>query len=237
MKRRFHLVLLLSLAMTSLARAGETIDRIVAVVSGRPVMESEMVQALRLEQILANKPPQAVPADELRAVLGRLVDQLLLSQQMDLANFQQTSPEEVQARIRELRTQVAPSSSEDAWSSLLRTYDLSETDLAERISEQLRTVRFVDARFRPSVRLEPGAVESYYNTQLLPKMKQAGAQPVPMKDVQPKIREILVQQGMNDQLDIWLKALRTQAEIRMPTPTSALVKAEAVAHTHPAGVR
>jgi hypothetical protein len=237
MKRRFHLVLFLSLAMTSLARAGETIDRIVAVVNGRPVMESEMVQTLRLEQILANKPPQAVPADELRAVLGRLVDQLLLSQQMDLAHFQQTSPEEVQARIRELRTQVAPSGSEDDWSSLLRTYDLSEADLGEQISQQLRTVRFVDARFRPSVRLEPGAVESYYNTQLLPKMKQAGAQPVPMKDVEPKIREILVQQGMNDQLDIWLKALRAQAEIRMPTAGSALVKAEAVAHTHPAGVR
>src|SRR3954465_3147203 len=163
MKRRFHLVLFLSLAMMSLARAGETIDRIVAVVNGRPVMESQMVEALRLEQILANKPPQAVPADELRAVLGRLVDQLLLSQQMDLAHFQQTSPEEVQARIRELRTQVAPSSSEHDWSSLLRTYDLSEADLAEQISEQLRTVRFVDARFRPSVRLEPGAVESYYN--------------------------------------------------------------------------
>jgi hypothetical protein len=237
MRSRFHLVVLLSLAMLSLARAGETIDRIVAVVNGRPVMESEMVETLRLEQLVANKPPQAVPADELRAVLGRLVDQLLLAQQMDLAHFQQTSQEEVQARLRELRAQVAPSSSDEAWRSHLRTYDLSEADLAEEISQQLRTVRFIDARFRPSVRLEPGAVESYYQTQLVPKMKQAGAQPVGMKDVEPKIREILVQQRMNDQLDIWLKALRAQAEIRMPTPTSALVKAEAVAHTHPAGVR
>ena len=237
MRSRFHLVVLLSLAMLSLARAGETIDRIVAVVNGRPVMESEMVEALRLEQLVANKPPQAVPADELRAVLGRLVDQLLLAQQMDLAHFQQMSQEEVQPRISDLRAQVAPSSTDDGWRGLLRTYDLSEADLAEQMSQQLRTVRFIDARFRPSVRVEPGAVESYYQTQLVPKMKQAGAQPIPMKDVEPKIREILVQQRMNDQLDIWLKALRAQAEIRMTTPTSALVKAEAVAHTHPAGVR
>jgi SurA-like protein len=237
MRSRFHFVLFFSLVIASLARAGETIDRIVAVVNGRPVMESEMVEALRLAQILANKPPQAVPGDELRAVLERLVDQLLLSQQMDSAHFQQTSQEEVQARIKELRAQVSPSSSDDAWRALLHTYDLSEADLAEQISEQLRTVRFIDARFRPSVRLEPGAVESYYQTQLVPKMKREGAQPVPMKDVEPKIREILVQQRMNDQLDVWLKALRAQAEIRMPSPSSALVKAEALANTHPAGVR
>src|SRR4051812_23096069 len=149
MKRRFHLVVLLSLAMLSLARAGETIDRIVAVVNGRPVMESEMVEALRLEQLVANKPPQEVPADELRAVLGRLVDQLLLAQQMDLAHIQQTSQEEVQARIRELRAHVAPSNNDDTWRALLRTYDLSEADLAEQMSQQLRTVRFIDARFRP----------------------------------------------------------------------------------------
>jgi hypothetical protein len=60
---------------------------------------------------------------------------------------------------------------------------------------------------------------------------------VPIANVESKIREILVQQRMNDQLDIWLKALRAQAEIRMPTSASALGKAEAVAHAHPAGVR
>jgi hypothetical protein len=237
MKRRLQLVLVLFAVIVPSVRAGETIDRIVAVVNGKPVMESEMVEALRLEQILANNPPQAVSGDDLRAVLGRLVDQLLLSQQMDSAHFQQTSQQEVQARITELRTKIAPSSTDDVWRSLLLAYDLSEGDLAEHIAEQLRTVRFIDARFRPSVRLEPGAVESYYQTQLVPKMKQAGAQPVPIANVESKIREILVQQRMNDQLDIWLKALRAQAEIRMPTSASALGKAEAVAHAHPAGVR
>ena len=78
MKRRLQLVLVLFAVIVPSVRAGETIDRIVAVVNGKPVMESEMVEALRLEQILANNPPQAVSGDDLRAVLGRLVDQLLL---------------------------------------------------------------------------------------------------------------------------------------------------------------
>ncbi|MFL6301443.1 MAG: hypothetical protein ACJ71N_12640 [Terriglobales bacterium] len=234
MNRRLHLVLLLA-AMVPLVRAGETIDRIVAVVNGSPVMESEMVESLRLEQVFANQPPQAVPSAELRAVLGRLVDQILLTKQMDVSHFQQTTPEEVHARINDLRTAVAPSDEE--WRILLARYDLSEEDVAGRIAQQLRTERYIDAHFRPSVRLDPGAVENYYKDQLVPKLKQAGAQPVPMKEVEPKIREILVQQRIDDLLESWLKTLRTQAEIRMPAPSSALVEAQAVADGHPAEVR
>jgi len=236
MMRRLYLVLLLCLAMASLARAGETIDRIVAVVNGRPLMESEMVEELHLEQLLANKPAQSVPPEELRALLGRMVDQLLLAQQMDAVRFPQTPQQEVQDRITGLR-KVVPSGSAEEWRSWLRAYDLSEEDVAEYVAEQLRTFRFIDARFRPTVRLEPGAVETYYKEQLVPKMRQAGAQPLPMSEVEPKIREILVQQRMNDLLETWLKSLRVQTEIRFPEPSSALVQAESLAHSHPAEVR
>ena len=68
-------------------------------------------------------------------------------------------------------------------------------------------------------------------------MKQAGAKAVPMKDVEPKIREILTQQRMDDLLDSWLKTLRTQAEIRWPAPTSALIEADRAERGRSAGVR
>jgi len=201
------------------------------------VMESQMVEALRFEQFLANEPPHAVPAEELRAVLGRLVDQLLLTQQMDLVGFQQTSTEEIQKRIVEIKQQSSAARSDQEWSVLLRSYDLSEGEVAERIGQQLRTVRFVEARFRPAVRVEPSAVESYYKDQLLPKMQQAGAEPVPMQEVAPRIREILVQQRLDDLLEEWLKTLRTQTEIRLPVPSSALVQAEPVTSSLAAEVR
>jgi len=237
MKRIFHLAVFCCLALAPLLRAGETIDRIVAVVGGRPVMESDMVESLRVEQLLAAKPPQTASTEELRAVLGRLVDQLLLEQQMDFAKFQQPGAEEVGSRVKEIRTELLPSGADADWHNFLNRYDLNESDLAEHVGRQLRTVRFIDARFRPTVRLEPGAVETYYTQQLLPKMKQAGAKPVPMKEVEPKIREILTQQRMDDLLDSWLKTLRTQAEIRWPAPTSALIEADRAERGQSAGVR
>jgi hypothetical protein len=99
---------------------------------------------------------------------------------------------------------------------------LSESDLAEHLALQLRTLQFIDERFRPAVRVEPIAVEIYYRDQLVPKMKQAGADPVPLKQVEPRIREILAQQQMDDLLENWLKTLRTQIEIRLGVPSSAI---------------
>src|SRR5262249_1455745 len=156
MKKRLHLVFCL-FAVAAFARSGETIDRIVAVVNGRAVMESEMVESLRFEQLMAGKPPQGVPPEELRAALGRLVDQMLLTQQMDLVHFQQASPDEAQQRMKEVRAQLAPAASDNEWHALLRAYDLDESDVSEHLTQQLRILRFVDARFRPTVRLEPGA--------------------------------------------------------------------------------
>jgi peptidyl-prolyl cis-trans isomerase SurA len=237
MSKRFHLAIVLWLAAMPFARAGETIDRMVAVVNGHPVMETQMFEALRFEQFLANKPPQGVPAQELRELLGRLVDQILLTQQMDLVGFQQTSPEEIQKRIADLRKQSPAAGSEQEWRAWLQSYDLAESDVAERIGQQLRTERFIEARFRPAVRVEPSAVESYYKEQLLPKMKQAGAEPAPMQEVAPRIREILVQQRMDDLLEEWLKTLRTQVEIRLPVPSRALVEAGTGAGSLSAEVR
>lgn len=221
------------LAVAPLTRAGETIDRIVALVYGRPVMESDMVQALHLEQLLGNKPPQPVSDEELRAVLGRLVDRLLLTQQMEAAHFQQTGYGEVRIHIAEIRNQR----SDEDWQIWLKSYDLSESDVADYIAEQLRSARFIDARLRPTARLEPGAVAAYYDDQFVPKMKDRGVQPPPMKDVEPKIREILMQQRMNDLLESWLKTLRTQSEIRFPVPGSALVEKDPATSGNTAGVR
>ena len=197
----------------------ETIDRIVATVTGRPVMESELAEQLRFEQFLAGKPAQIVPAAEQRAALERLVDQILLQDQMDSAKFAEPPANEVNQRMQGLRAQLASDNS--AWQQLLSRYGLTEDDVSEHIALQLRTLHFVEVRFRPAIRIDSHAVETYYREQLLPKMKEEGTDPVPLKQVQAQIQEILVQQQMNELLENWLKVLRVQSEIRLPVPSGA----------------
>lgn len=236
MMKLLHRAFFLLFAVTLLPSA-ETIDRIVATVNGRPLMESELAESMLVEQFLGGKPPDLVPVGEQRAALGRLVDQTLLQEQMDAVNFEMPLAEEVNKRMQELRQQIAPNFSGDAWRRSLSSYGLTEADLAAHVASELRTLHFVDARFRPAVRVDRAAVEAYYREQLVPKMKRAGADPLPLKQVEARIVEVLIQQQMDDLLESWLKTLRTQSEIRLPVPSSAAGAIQPEAQPHAAEQR
>jgi hypothetical protein len=71
----------------------------------------------------------------------------------------------------------------------------------------------VDARLRPNIEIDSKSVESYYNQELLPQLRQSGAQDVPLAEVTPKIKDLLTQQKMNQLLTAWLQNLRSGSEI------------------------
>jgi len=221
MKNIFQSVLWFLLVGASLF-AAETIDRIVATVNGRAVMESELGEELRFEQFLSAAPPVVVSVAQQRTVLERLVDEILLEQQMDAAKFDAPSTAELNKKLDELRQQVASTAGSDGWRAALQRYSLTEADVSEHIALQLRALHFIDARFRPAIRIDAHAVQNYYREKLLPKMKQAGAHALPLQQVEPRIREILVQQQIDELLESWMKSLRTQAEIRFPVPSSSV---------------
>jgi len=72
------------------------------------------------------------------------------------------------------------------------------------------------------VRVQPEEIEAYYKNQLLPDLHQAGGKIISLNDVEPKIRELLTQQHIDELLDAWLHNLRQQAEIRTSVPIPAL---------------
>jgi hypothetical protein len=75
-------------------------------------------------------------------------------------------------------------------------------------------MRLVDTRLRPNVSVDSKSIESYYNQQLLPQLRQSGEKDVPLAEVTPKIKELLTQQQMNQLLMAWLQNLRSSSEIR-----------------------
>ena len=54
----------------------------------------------------------------------------------------------------------------------------------------------------------------YYNQELLPKLRKAGGNQVPLAEVTPKIKELLIQKKMDELLTAWLHNLRAGSEIR-----------------------
>ena len=89
-KRKFTiaaLVILLGAFILPAARAGEVIDRIVATVNGRIILQSDWDEALCYEALLNGRSLADFTDDDRRTVLDRLIDQELLQAQMKSARF------------------------------------------------------------------------------------------------------------------------------------------------------
>jgi len=220
MRSRLQVVLLLLLAASCLA---QVVDRMVAVVNKRVILESELEQTARVEFLMAGKPlAQLTPAEKV-AVLDRLIDRSLLEQQIARTEMLDPTPEELTARLAEVRKQLPGAETDGGWSKVLHDYELSQQDVENGLKSQIRILRFIDMRFRGLVRVEPSDVEAYYRDKLVPQLRAQGAPEPPLAQVSAKIENILMEQGIDEMLERWLETLRGQAHIEkmISSPPSA----------------
>lgn len=195
---------------------GQVIDRIVATVNGRVILQSDWDEALCYEALLNGRAAGQFNEDERRAVLDRLIDQELLREQMKSADFQHASEAEAAARVAAARKQYAEAGSDQGWQKLLAEVHLNEKDLLAHVQQQIDLMRLVDARLRPAVQIDSKTVEAYYREQFVPQLKQAGAQEVPLAEVSGKIRELLTEEKVSELMVSWLQTLRSESDVRLP---------------------
>ncbi len=220
MRRLFQLAMVVILCGgTCLSQGGEVLDRIVTIVNNTPIFQSDWELALRSEALMAGRSPESFDSTEQQAVFNRLVDQELLREQMRGFPVSPVSNEEVKSRLLAVRKEIQGADSDSGWEQLLARAGISETELSDRLRTQLEILRFLDARFRPLIRVDFRTVQKYYNEQFLPETRKRGAKDVPLSEVSSKIREILMQQRLDDQISSWMQTLREQADIRTPSNT------------------
>jgi hypothetical protein len=228
MKRIFHLtigLLFLLPTVAPFASAGEVIDGIVATVNRQPLFQSDWEEAICFEAFMQQKPiAQVTQADRVKA-LQRLIDRQLLQAQMGNKTFLQPSPDDIEKDVAKLRVQVPNGDDDGSWQKLLASYGLTPDILKAHLLTEVRVMNFVEVRLRPNVHVQPEEIEAYYKSQLLPDLKKDGGKVIALDEVAPRIRELLVQQRMDEMLDAWLHNLRQQAEIHstVPIPAEAAV--------------
>ncbi len=198
------------------APAGEILDRIVATVNGRIILQSDWDDAINFEALTNNKPVAAFSAEDRRAALDRLVDQELLHEQLRTSESHVASnADAVNRRISELRRLYPEAATEQGWQRLLSHFDITDEELRDRLALQLDLLRLVDSRLRPGTDVDDKAVEDYYTQTFLPELHKSGAADVPLADVSARIRELLIQQKVNESLTDWLRSLREASAIRI----------------------
>ncbi|MGB8888834.1 MAG: SurA N-terminal domain-containing protein [Candidatus Korobacteraceae bacterium] len=204
--------LLLSAALVP-GSAGEVIDGIVATVNRQPLLRSDWDEAVCFEAFMQQKPLSAVTESDRVLALQRLIDRQLLKAQMGNADSMLPSEDELRHDLAKLRAQVPNGNNDESWRKLLASYALNETIVKQHLRTEVQVMNFVEVRLRPNVHIQADEVEAYYQNQLLPDLQKNGGKVVPFDEVEPRIRELLTQQRMDELLDAWLHNLRQQAEI------------------------
>ena len=212
----------LSLAIASPSFAGELIDGIVATVNRHPILRSEWNEAVRFEAFMHQKPLAQVSESERAAALQRLIDRELLAAQMEGQTALRPAQTEVTADIAKLRQNLGVADDDAKWQALEKSYGLTEAAIATHLENEVQVMNFIDVQLRPNVRIQDAEVQAYYQSRVVPDLKQTGAKMVPLEQVASNIRELLVQQHMDEVLDAWLHNLRQQSHIQtlVPLPTA-----------------
>src|SRR5579863_97292 len=208
--------LLSVLLFLPLAGAGQVIDRIVARVNGRIILQSELEESLSYEALLNGKAVNQFTPDDRRAVLDRLIDQELLREQLKSSEFPHASESEAASQVAAARKLYPEAATDEGWLALLAKYGLREKDLVSHVQQQTDLMRLVDARLRPAVQIDSKTVEAYYSEKFVPQLKQSGASEVPLADVSAKIKELLTQEKVSELLVSWLQSLRSESDVRIP---------------------
>lgn len=212
MKFLLNLVLLLLALMA--CSAAEVVDRMVAVVNRQVILQSQLEQAARVEFLLQGRSLDQLNAAEMQAVLDRMIDQALLEQQIANSPLLDPTPDEIAARIYEVRAQIPGATEGAGWRKMLASYAVTEDDVVKQISTQLRILRFIDLRFRSLAHVDRASIANYYTDKLLPELRKQGVPEPPLNQVSDKIEKILTEQRIDEMLTTWLQTLRSQTRIQ-----------------------
>jgi hypothetical protein len=195
------------------------LDRAVAVVNKHVILASDLDDEIRLSVLDPNNAPQVELTRQ--QALDQLISRTLIEQQIRQQDMQtiEPSPEEVNARLHEIRTElpicVRQNCASDAgWKAFLAAHGLTEGRVEAYLRYRLEILRFIEQRFRQGIQISPQQIDLYYHETLLP--QYASGETAPSLDqVAPRIQEILLQQQVNVLFDNWLTNLRQQGGVEV----------------------
>jgi hypothetical protein len=184
------------------------IDRLIAAVNGVAITEGDLDLARSLNAIIFYG--KNTGAGGRREQLERLIDQELMRQ--ELKNFSLSGEEEssVEARMQSLHETYAAIGGPAA---LLKRIGLQESELISYVRLESSIARFVNFRFRPFVTVSADEIRAYYDSRLIPQLRESGIALPALEQISAKIETIVKEEKINAVLDQWIKDIRRNSRI------------------------
>ncbi|MBN9617519.1 MAG: peptidylprolyl isomerase [Acidobacteriales bacterium 59-55] len=201
------------------AGQGAVLDRVVAVVNGDLILESDIDEELRFESI---QPYRTANGEQSRErTVRRLIDRTLILQQAEM------EPEETDVSDKELDAQLATvrrdipackqyhCETDAGWQKYVGDRGFTVKEFRERWRQRMQLLKFIEVRFRNGIRISDDDIKNYFEKTMLPEYAKRHVTPPKLETVSPRIEEVLLQQQVGNLLRDWLKSLRAQGRVRI----------------------
>lgn len=185
------------------------VDRVAVAVGTRVIAASDIDRRIRLTAFQNGEKPDFSLASRKQAT-GRLVDQRLVEQEMDVGHYPRLPAE----RGKELLADYKKTNYQGSRAAMLRAladYGLTEAGLEEDLMRQSDLLTFLDLRFRPGVQVTEQDVQNYFNTEVAP--RAAAQRQQTLDEMRDRIERQLTDARADKELDAWLQDQRKRTKI------------------------
>jgi parvulin-like peptidyl-prolyl isomerase len=199
---------------------GVMLDRLVAVVNGDVILESDVDEERRFGEI---QPYRATAASTRERIIERLVDRALILQQAALQPEDAIPDKDLDAQLATVRRDIPACKqyhceTEEGWKKYLGDHGFTESEFRARWMQRMQLLKFIEVRFRNGITISDAEIKEYYEKTMLPEYAKRSVTPPPLERVSKRIEEVLLQQEVSALLQDWLKSLRAQGSVRIMTP-------------------
>lgn len=183
-------------------------DRVIAVVDDDPILATDLDRAIVIGQLApkAGEPQRTFR----RRVLDDLVAQRLRFHEIDRFGLEQVPVDQIERQVAEVRARFKDDAT---YRQKLREVGLDEAALRQLMARQLEVLAYVDERLGPQVFVGLDDISNYYRTVLTLQVQQQHLPVPPLESVRDKIREVLRQQRLTEEIERWTEELRRKVVI------------------------
>ncbi len=200
---------------------GAEVDRVVAIVNGELILDSDVDQERRFAALL----PYGEAGGEYTRdkAVERLINRKLILQQSRLQPDDAITTEDAEADLNKLRKEIPDCKqyhceTKAGWDKYLASEGFTEASLTALWQQRMEVLAFIERRFRMGVKITPEQIQTYYTKTLLPLYAAQHATAPPVDSISERIQEVLLQQQVSNLLSDWLLSLRAQGSVVLLHP-------------------
>lgn len=193
---RISFALVACFLFVSLSSAQEVVDRVVARIENDVILLSDVRLLSRYQLLVEGK------SEGDAEILDRLIDQWIVRNEANVARTPQPADPDIDRAVQRL---IQGFSSKEDFEARRKLAGLSEADVRRVTTDQLFLNSYLDSRFRPTVQVEEQQIQDFYKNALIPRAQARGTTPPTFDAAHDFIQEALIQRGINEQADRWLK--------------------------------